>query len=98
MSMIPAFLTRLIAVAAISLCFANCGRAERYWDKIMLAAKTPDGGKKTSSVVEVRFWPVSIPARGIMARLDGQDVYLDLGVGRRPVVALVTTQLHAKHG
>jgi hypothetical protein len=98
MSMIPAFLTRLIAVAAISLCFANCGRAESYRYKLTLAVNTPDGVKKASSVVEVRFWPVSIPARGIMARLDGQAVYLDLGVGRRPLVALLTTQLHPKYG
>jgi hypothetical protein len=89
----------LAAVFAMALSLAACGgRSESYRYKLTMAVNTPDGVKKASSAVEATFWPVSIPASGIMNRLSGQAVYLDLGVGRRPLIALLTTQLHPKPG
>ena len=44
------------------------------------------------------FWAVSIPASGIMHKLNGEALYLDLGAGRRPLIALLTSQLHPKYG
>jgi hypothetical protein len=98
--MIVAFFTRLFAVAAISLCLAGCGRteSESYRYKLTIAVNTPDGVKKASSVAEVTFWAVSIPASGIMHKLNGEALYLDLGGGRRPLIALLTSQLHPKYG
>jgi hypothetical protein len=77
----PSFL-RLAAVVAICLCLAGCGRSEAYRYKLTLAVNTPEGIKKASSVVQVTFWPVSIPASGIMHKLNGEALYLDLGAGR----------------
>jgi hypothetical protein len=44
------------------------------------------------------FWNVSIPAKGTMHKLRGEALYLDLGPGARPLVALLTSQLHPKYG
>jgi hypothetical protein len=85
---LPSFL-RMGAVLAIAVTLAGCGRSESYRYKLTLALDTPDGVKKASSVVEISFWEVSIPARGTMHRLNGEALYLDLGPGRRPLVALL---------
>src|SRR5262249_22234800 len=50
------------------------------------------------SVVEVLFWDVSIPDSGTMHKLRGQALYLDLGPGTRPLIALLTNKLHPKYG
>src|SRR5262249_21768339 len=76
---------------------AECGRTESYRYKLTLAVNTPDGVKRSSSVVEVVFWDVSIPARGTMHKIRGEAVYLDLGPGKRPLVALLTSRLHPKY-
>jgi hypothetical protein len=92
------FLIRILAVAAMSFCIAGCGRTESYRYKLTLAVNTPDGAKRGSSVVEVLFYDVSIPASGTMHKLSGDGLYLDLGPGRRPLIALLTSQLHPKYG
>jgi hypothetical protein len=89
---------RLIAVAAMGLCLAGCGRTESYRYKLTLAVNTPGGVKRGSSVVEVLFYDVSIPARGTMHKLRGEALYLDLGPGKRPLIALWTSQLRPKYG
>jgi hypothetical protein len=89
---------RLAAVVLIGVCLAGCGKSESYRYKLTLAVNTPDGIKRGSSVVEVQFWDVSIPARGTMHKLRGQALYLDLGSGARPLIALLTSQLHPKYG
>jgi hypothetical protein len=92
MPMSPFFI-RLGALAAISLCIAGCGgRSESYRYKLTVAVNTPDGIKRASSVVEVLFWDVSIPARGTMHKLRGEALYLDLGFGARPLIALLTSR------
>jgi hypothetical protein len=85
----------------MSLCFlglAGCGKSESYKYKLTLAVDTPEGVKRGSSVVEVLFYDVSIPARGTMHKLRGEALYLDLGTGARPLIALLTSQLHPKYG
>jgi hypothetical protein len=97
-SMLSRSLLRLVAIAAISLCLAGCGKTESYRYKLTLAVNTPAGVKRGSSVVEVVFWDVSIPARGTMHKLRGEALYLDLGSSARPLIALLTSQLHPKYG
>jgi len=89
---------RLLALFAIAVALAACGRTESYRYKLTLAINTPGGVKRASSVVEVVFFPVSIPDRGIMHKLRGQALYLDLGPGEKPLIALLTSQLHPKYG
>ncbi|MET3302620.1 hypothetical protein [Bradyrhizobium diazoefficiens] len=80
---------RFSAVLAVALALAGCGRSESYRYKLTLAVNTPAGVKRGSSVTEVAFFEVSIPARGIMHKLRGEALYLDLGPGARPLIALV---------
>jgi hypothetical protein len=82
----------------MALALTACGRSESYRYKLTLAVNTPDGVKRGSSVVEVLFQDVSIPERGTMHKLRGQALYLDLGPGARPLIALLTSKLHPKYG
>jgi hypothetical protein len=98
MSMIsPAFL-RLVVIAVMSLCLVGCGRTEAYRYKLTLAVDTPEGVKRGSSVVEVLFYDVWFPEKGTMHKLRGEALYLDLGPGPRPLIALLTSRLHSKYG
>lgn len=97
MSMILSLVTRLGTLVAISLFISGCGRTESYRYKLTLAVSTPDGVKRGSTVVQVTFRDVSFPAQGTMHKLDGQALYLDLGPGRRPLIALLTSRLHRKY-
>jgi hypothetical protein len=98
--MMPRWFLRVVGAALMILCLAGCGRSssESYRYKLTLTVNTPDGVKRASGVVEVTFWAVSIPASGIMHKLNGEALYLDLGAGRRPLIALLTSQLHPKYG
>jgi hypothetical protein len=58
--------------------------------KLSLAVETPDGIKTGFNVVEISHASVSIPAGGTMTRARGEALYLDLGPGRRPLIALLT--------
>lgn len=82
----------------MSLCLADCGRTEAYRYKLTLAVETPEGIKRGASIVEVIFYEVSFPERGTMHKLRGEALYLDLGPGARPLIALLTNQLHPKYG
>jgi hypothetical protein len=83
------------AVTLMALSLAGCSQSYRY--KLTLAVNTPQGIKRGSSVVEEVFWNVWIPARGITQRLRGEALYLDLGPGARPLIALLTSSLRDKH-
>jgi hypothetical protein len=87
---------RVVASALMAMALVGCGRTESYRYKLTVAVNTPDGVKRGSSVVELLFFDVSIPARGTMHKLSGEALYLDLGPGRRPLIALLTSQLHPK--
>jgi hypothetical protein len=84
---------RLAALVMIALALAGCGRTESYRYKLTLAVNTPDGIKRGSSVVDVMFYEVSFPERGTMHKLRGEALYLDLGPGARPLIALLTRYL-----
>jgi len=77
---------------------AGCAKSEGYRYKLTLAVNTPNGVKRASSVGEVVFWRVSIPAKGIAHKLRGDALYLDLGPGARPLVALLTHRLSLSYG
>jgi hypothetical protein len=94
--MISPYLVRLWAVVALSLCLAGCGKSESYRYKLTLTVNTPAGVKRGSSVAEVAFWDVSIPERGTAHQLRGEALYLDLGHGARPLVALLKSHLNPK--
>jgi len=88
----------VMVVLVLALGLAGCGgRTESYRYKLTLAVNTPDGVKRGSSVVEVLFYDVSIPARGTMHKLRGEALYLDLGPGTRPLIALLTNRLHGPY-
>jgi hypothetical protein len=98
MPMLPRSFLLITTVTLMALGLAGCGRTESYRYKLTLAVNTPVGVKRGSSVVEVLFYDVSIPDRGTMHKLRGEALYLDLGPGARPLIALLTSQLHSKHG
>ena len=98
MPMISLRLIRLAMVALLGLGLAGCGRSESFRYKLTLAVNTPDGVKRGSSVTEWHFWEVSIPERGTPHKLHGEALYLDLGPGARPLIALLTSHLHEKPG
>ncbi len=85
-------------MVVMTFALPSCGRTESYRYKLTLALNTPDGVKRGSSVVEVMFWNVSLPERGIQHKLQGQALYLDLGPGGRPLIALLTSRLHPRYG
>ena len=91
MSVMLSSLLRIVTVAAMSFYLTGCGKTETYHYKLTLAVNTPAGVRHGSSVVEVAFWNVSVPARGTAHQLRGEALYLDLGPGARPLIALLTS-------
>lgn len=88
--MIPG-VVRFATIAALALLVASCGgETESYRFKLTLAVDTPTGVKRASSVVEVTYFAVRIPDRGVMHRLRGEAVYLELEPSGKPIVALLT--------
>jgi hypothetical protein len=81
---------RFAVLACAALALAACGRSATYRYKLTLSLDTPDGVKTGFNVVEARSSEVSIPARGVTHATSGQGIYVDLGPGRRPLIALLT--------
>jgi len=81
---------RLVAVLRAVLALAGCGRSETYRYKLTLSLDMPDGVKAGFNVVEVDAFDVILPARGIGHKTTGQALYINLGAGRRPLIALLT--------
>lgn len=82
---------RIAAAFCIALALAACGGdSASYRHKLTLSVNTPDGVKTAVSVVEHRYDAIDIPARGEYPSTKGQALYLDLGPGRRPLIALLT--------
>jgi hypothetical protein len=88
----------VVLALALTIALAIWGGQGSYRYKLTLAIDTPDGVKIGSSVVEVQFHEVSFPASGVMHRLEGEALYLDLGPGKRALIVLLTNQLHPKYG
>src|SRR2546430_5067351 len=91
-------LVRFAGVLGVALALAGCWRSKSYRYKLTLAVNTPDGVNRGSTVVEVVFWEVSIPASGIAHKLSGEALYLDLGPSARPLIALVGRQIKPSSG
>ena len=87
---------RLAVVLAMALVLLGCSKSYRY--KLTLAVNTPDGVKRASSVGEVSFQNVYFPERGIFHHLRGEALYLDLGPGAKPLVALLTNRMRGYYG
>jgi hypothetical protein len=87
---------RSLAVLLLAVGLAGCGESYRY--KLTMAVNTPTGVRRASSVVEAKFWEFWFPERGVGYKLWGEAVYLDLGAGERPLIALLTNQFHPKYG
>lgn len=81
---------RLVAALCATLVLAGCGRSETYRYKLTLSLDTPDGVKTGFNVVELRYFDVIFPARGEMHDTRGQALFIDLGPGQRPLIALLT--------
>jgi hypothetical protein len=69
-----------------------------YRWKLTLSVNTPDGVKTASSVCKSTSWSVGLPARGAMSKVEGEALYLDLGPGRRSLIALMTCALGPPDG
>jgi hypothetical protein len=89
-------LLRLAAVLAVALLLSGCAKSYRY--KLTLAVNTPDGVKRASSVGEVSFQRVYFPERGTFSHLRGEALYLDLGSGAKPLIALLTNRIREYYG
>lgn len=82
---------RFASLLTMSLVLASCGgQSASYRYKLTLSLNTPDGVKTGFNVVELTYFDVSVPARGTMHTTRGQGIYIDLGPGRRPLIALLT--------
>lgn len=81
---------RLAILVCAALALAGCGRSASYRYKLTLSLDTPDGVKTGFNVVQIDYWTVSIPAQGEPHKTHGQGLYLDLGPGRPPLIALLT--------
>jgi len=95
MPMVRRAILRIVAVVLMAVGIAGCGESYRY--KLTLAVNTPEGVRRASSIIEVDFWSISFPEKGLMHSLRGEALYLDLGPGRKPLIALLTCQLHPKY-
>ncbi len=58
-----------------------------YRYKLTIEVDTPEGVKRGHNIVEVKF--PNMPRSGHVS-VKGDALYLDLGQGRRPLIALVT--------
>ena len=81
----------LVAILASCILLTGCGPSDSYKYKLTLSVDTPDGVKSGFSVVEVHvtqapaFW-----GGGVGSTARGEAVYVDLGPGRRPLIAVMT--------
>jgi len=98
MSMLLPSLLRFAMIGVMTLGLAGCWKSEAFRYKLTLAVNTTDGIRRGSSVAEVVFWDVWFPEKGTMHKLRGEALYLDLGPGARPLIALLTRQLHVISG
>ena len=86
---------RYVAIGVLALVAVSCvGKAESYRYKLTLAVDTPAGVRRASSVVEVIYFGVSVPDRGVMYRTHGEAVYLELEPHGKPLIALLTRKFH----
>jgi hypothetical protein len=81
---------RGIALFCAALALGGCGDSASYRYKLTLSLDTPDGVKTGFNVVEIDYRAISIPGKGELHGVRGQALYLDLGPGRRRLIALLS--------
>jgi hypothetical protein len=86
-------MSRLFLCSILLLVLAGCDYTTTFRYKLTLEVETPDGVKSGSSVMQVTATEIWIPARGLSAHYKGEALYVDLGPGRRPLVALLTKSI-----
>ncbi|MGO9391263.1 hypothetical protein [Rhodoblastus sp.] len=93
----PGFL--FVSVFCVALALSACGgQSASYRYKLTLSLDTPDGVKTGYNVVELNYFEVGIPMRGEPHTTRGQGIYIDLGPGRRPLIALLEHIRRANEG
>ena len=80
---------RIVLLLCVALALAGCGRKISYRYKLTISLNTPDGVKTASVVNEITMVQTIIKSEGTSDKLDGEALYLDLGPGRRPLIALI---------
>jgi hypothetical protein len=96
---------RKVAIALVlALGLTGCGKSQSFHYKLTLEVDKQDGGVASgSSVSEIgcyssalvkAFWGMG----GVSFWMTGEAVYVDLGPGRRPLVALLATDLSSNPG
>ncbi|MEQ1718350.1 MAG: hypothetical protein ABL907_20605 [Hyphomicrobium sp.] len=86
-------MTRLLSiplVLVLSLLLVGCGDTETFRYKLTISVETPEGVKTGFSVVEIKATDVRFPERGTASSARGEAIYVDLGAGRRPLVAVMS--------
>ena len=81
-----------LATGAASVGLGGCWTTEFYRYKLVLSVETDEGLKTGSTVVEVRHHQSMIKiggGSGASASYVGESLYLDTGIGRKPIVALL---------
>ena len=78
----------VFTLAGVTL--AGCSYPITYQYKMVFEVETPEGVKTAFNVVEVL-----IPSSG-PTKARGEALYLDLGSGRRPLIALLTSHHNNK--
>jgi hypothetical protein len=81
---------RLVILLCSTLALTGCARSETYRYKLTLSLDTPNGIKTGFNVVELRYFDAIFPDRGEMHNTRGQALYIDLGQGKQPLIALLT--------
>ncbi|MEQ1710632.1 MAG: hypothetical protein ABL908_04435, partial [Hyphomicrobium sp.] len=89
----------MAGMAAASLLLGGCDfgpPARTYRYKLAIEMNTPEGPKRAFNVVEVK-WEERIHqglgGKQSITTVRGEALYLDLGPGRRPLVALLTSRV-----
>lgn len=60
-----------------------------YRYKLTLSLNTSDGVRTGYNVVQLDYFDVRFPMEGTPHKTHGQGIYIDLGPGRRPLIALL---------
>lgn len=79
----------VVGPVAAGYAFVTWRAKDTYRYKLTLTLETPNGVKSASNVVEVKYIDLS---RSFYQSVRGQALYLDLGPGLRPLIALLTAR------